>query len=115
MCCGEFAISDVDKDTIIQPRLLFEILSPSTKDYDRGGKFQLYRDIPTLKEYILLDPESIHVEAFRINNSGHWELEEYKATSENLSLPALDTAIPLTEIYTGQKSRVTMARVSNEH
>lgn len=103
VCCGEFVISDIDKDTIIQPRLLFEILSPSTKDYDRGGKFRLYRDIPTLKEYVLLDSESIQVEAFQINNSGHWELEEYKDTSETLRLPALGIAVPLTEIYMGTK------------
>ena len=48
-----------------------------TKSYDRGDKFKLYRDIPTLKEYILIDSLSISVEAFRIKKSEHWELEEY--------------------------------------
>jgi Uma2 family endonuclease len=46
--------------------VIIEILSPSTKNHDRGEKFKLYRDIPTLKEYILADSESIHIEIFRL-------------------------------------------------
>ena len=59
----------------------------------------LYRDIPTLKEYILVDTASIRVEIFRINSSGHWELEEYKLLQENLLLPSIQISIPLSEIY----------------
>ena len=86
--CGDVIPSDADGDTVVQPTVLIEILSPSTKDYDRGGKFILYRDIPTLREFILVDSESISIEAFRINANGHWELEEYKRLSETLKLPA---------------------------
>ncbi|MEX2230606.1 MAG: Uma2 family endonuclease [Cyclobacteriaceae bacterium] len=101
--CGDFIISKEDKDTVLEPTILFEILSPSTKDYDRGGKFKLYRDIPTLKEYILIDSESINIEAFRINASGNWELEEYKQLSKILELSSVQVAIPLSEIYEGTK------------
>ncbi len=101
--CGDILLSDEDKDTAIQPTVLIEILSPSTKDYDRGGKFKLYRDIPTLKEFILIDSESINVEVFRINANTHWELEEYKALSETLRIPSVEMAIPLSEIYEGTK------------
>ena len=52
-----------------------EILSPSTKNYDRGEKFMLYRAIPALKEYILVDSESIHAEHFAINKEGLWQLK----------------------------------------
>src|SRR5688572_30367758 len=69
--CGDLILSEEDEDTVIQPTVLIEILSPSTKDYDRGGKFKLYRDIPTLKEYILIDTEAINIEAFHINAVGH--------------------------------------------
>ncbi len=62
--CGELQLSPEDEDTVIHPTLLIEILSPSTKEYDRGGKFKLYRDIPTLREYILVDALSINIEAF---------------------------------------------------
>lgn len=97
--CDEPRISEKDEDTVTSPTVLIEILSPSTKNYDRGDKFKLYRDIPTLREYILIDSQAISVEAFRINNLGHWELEEYNDLSENLSLPTLVITIPLTEIY----------------
>jgi Uma2 family endonuclease len=97
--CGEVEPSAEDEDTVIQPTLLIEILSPSTKEYDRGGKFKLYRDIPTLKEYILVDALSINIEAFRINNSGHWELEEYCTLEGNLNMQSINVSIPLTEIY----------------
>ena len=101
--CRDFIPSDEDKDTVIRPTVLFEILSPFTKDYDRGGKFKLYRDIPTLKEYILIDSESINVEAFRMNANAHWELEEYKDLSETLEISSVEVAIPLSEIYEGTK------------
>ena len=65
--CGDIISSEEDEDTATQPTVIIEILSPSTKNYDRGEKFMLYRAIPALKEYILVDAESIHVEHFVIN------------------------------------------------
>src|ERR1041385_5553388 len=53
--CGDVKRLDNDKEYIIGPSVLIEILSPSIRNYDRGEKFQLYRDIPSLKEYILVD------------------------------------------------------------
>jgi Uma2 family endonuclease len=77
------------------------VLSSGTKNYDRGEKFQLYRDIPTLKEYILIDSQFIHIEAFRINVNGHWELEEYKYPEQVLPFPLIDVSFPVHEIYEG--------------
>jgi len=93
----------IDEDTIVNPSVLIEILSPSTQNYDRGEKFMLYRDIPTLREYILVDTASVRVEIYRINSSGHWELEEYKQLGDQLAIPVLDISIPLSEIYSGTK------------
>lgn len=92
-----------DDDNGLNPTVLIEILSPSTRNYDRGGKFKLYRDIPTLKEYILVDTESILVEAFRVNPSGHWELEEYKSPDQLLPLTSLSISFSLKDIYQGTK------------
>jgi Uma2 family endonuclease len=78
-----------------------EILSPSTCNYDRGEKFTLYRDIPVLKEYILIDTSPVHIEAFRINKQGHWELEEYKSMDEALRIISVDISLPLADIYEG--------------
>jgi Uma2 family endonuclease len=100
--CGA-AIDDLEDDNAINPTVLIEILSPSTRDYDRGGKFKLYREIPTLKEYVLVDTEAILVEVFRINQSGHWELEEYKMVEDMLSLHSLSLSVALKEIYMGTK------------
>ena len=97
--CGELQLSPDDEDTAIHPTVLIEILSPSTRNYDRGGKFSFYRDIPTLKEYILVDSQAIHVETFRLNANHHWELEEYKKPDQVLEIPCLHISIPLTEIY----------------
>jgi Uma2 family endonuclease len=63
----------------------------------------LYRDIPTLKEYILVDSELIGVEAFRLNENGLWELREYRFLSDELILPTLRLSIPLSGIYEGTK------------
>jgi Uma2 family endonuclease len=89
------------EDIFIEPRVIIEILSPSTKNYDRGDKFKLYRDIPSLKEYILVDSEAISIETFRLNKSGHWELEEYKKAEDILVLQTLQLELSLQEIYDG--------------
>lgn len=75
--CGEVITLNNDDYNVLNPAIIIEVLSSSTKNYDRGEKFKLYRDIPTLKEYILVDSESIHIEVFRINENNHWEQEEY--------------------------------------
>ena len=101
--CNDLISSDIDEDSFIQPAIIFEILSPSTRQYDRGEKFRLYRAIPSLKEYILIDSESINIEAFRINEKGFWELHEYKSINDQLALPSLSIAISIQEIYEGTK------------
>jgi Uma2 family endonuclease len=99
--CGTPKTLDNDNFNLLNPVLVFEVLSKSTKSYDRGDKFKLYRDIPTLKEYILIDSENIGIEAWRINSNNHWELEEYRTIDEILSIPALQVSILLADIYEG--------------
>ncbi|SRR5258706_128011 len=101
--CGDIISSNVDQDSVTNPTVIIEILSPSTKDYDRGGKFLLYRDIPTLKEYILIDTGAIFIEAHRINKSGHWELEDIKGSEATLNIEAVGLSFPLKEIYEDTK------------
>jgi Uma2 family endonuclease len=90
-----------DNFNLLNPVVLVEVLSQSTKNFDRGDKFKLYRDIPTLKEYILIDSKNVGIECWRINSNGYWELEEYKSVDKTLSIPALQVSIPLTDIYDG--------------
>jgi len=97
--CGELQSTPQDEDTVVQPTVLIEILSPSTKNNDQGEKFRLYRDIPSLKEYILVDTDLVRIYAFRINSGGHWELEEYKSLKDQLSLVSIEGIIPIADIY----------------
>lgn len=101
--CGELKTFSHEEDSAVGPTVLIEILSPSTKNYDRGEKFRLYRDIPSLQEYILVDTESILVEAFRLNESRHWELEELKTLEETLLIRSVDLSFSLKDVYTDTK------------
>jgi Uma2 family endonuclease len=101
--CGEVITLNDDNFNALNPTVIIEILSQSTKNYDRGDKFKLYRDINSLKEYILIDSLSIGIEVFRLNEHSHWELEEYKTIDELLQIPALDVALSMREIYDGTK------------
>ncbi len=86
---------------ILNPTVIIEVLSPSTKTYDRGDKFKLYRDIPTLKEYILVDSGSYSIEDFYINEQGNWELNELKSLDEILSFNSIGVSVALKDIYDG--------------
>jgi Uma2 family endonuclease len=97
--CNGLTHSDVDEDTSILPTVIIEILSPSTKNYDRGKKFSLYKDIPTLKEYIMIDSESVLVEAYYINENKNWELKEHKEITDVLSFVSLGFDVALANIY----------------
>lgn len=97
--CGDIKTLNDDDMNVLNPTVLIEVLSSSTKNYDRGEKFKLYREIPTLKEYIMVDSESVHVEVFRLNDKQHWELEEYKDLQMNLPIKAVNETIALTDIY----------------
>ena len=97
--CGEPITLNNDDYNVLNPLIIFEVLSISTSSYDRGEKFKLYRDIPTLKEYILVEPDSVGIEAWHKNQEGIWKLEEYKNINESLILDTLGIALPLNEIY----------------
>ncbi len=101
--CDEVKTLNDDEFNALNPSVLIEILSPSTMNYNRGDKFKLYREISTLKEYILVDSLSISVEAFFINANGNWELKEYSSIEETLILPTLTIELSLKEIYEGTK------------
>lgn len=82
------------------PTLVVEVLSPSTQAYDRSLKFAVYRRLPSLREYILVDPEARRVEGFRRNDEDNWVLHDM---SEG---PALDAAsigcsVPLAQVFDG--------------
>lgn len=79
------------KTTEIQTAIaVFEVLSPSTASFDRGLKFAHYRQLDSLQEYVLIDPETQTVEVFRKNTSNIWELHPSNAAEPNVSLKSVD-------------------------
>jgi len=97
--CNGLIHSEVDEDTSILPTVIIEILSPSTKNYDRGKKFNLYKDIPTLKEYIMIDSESVLVEAYYINYEQNWAFHQHNNIADTLTLVSMGFDLPLADIY----------------
>jgi Uma2 family endonuclease len=85
-------------DTVMNPIVLVEVWSDSTKSYDRGEKFAMYRQIPTLQEYVMIDQTQPYVEHFR--RDGHfWVLETLEQMDAILTLPSLQCEIPLAVMY----------------
>ena len=99
--CGEIETTDDNFDTITNPSVIIEILSKSTRDYDKGGKFTLYRQIETLQEYFLIDSENIMVEKFIRNKDNSWQLTEYKNLDESFTVNTVEIEMHLSEIYKG--------------
>lgn len=92
-------ITGDEKDNFTRPSGLIEILSKSTEKYDRGDKFELYKDIPTLQEYILIDSRSISVDIFRKEAGNIWALESLTKLSDSLCIKTVNVCISLAEIY----------------
>lgn len=80
--CDRVEFSGERENIVVNPIVLFEILSVATRDYDRGSKFMAYRNVISLKDYILVDQYSLHVEHFQKNDKGQWVLDEYKSQSD---------------------------------
>ncbi|WP_310488124.1 Uma2 family endonuclease [Chamaesiphon sp. VAR_69_metabat_338] len=72
---------------ISYPQLIIEVLSPGTEGYDRGEKFKQYRQMPSLQEYIIIDPRQIAIECYRLNDRQKWELTPY--FSEDIADPTM--------------------------
>ncbi len=97
--CGKPEVTDKEKDTAVKPSVIIEILSKSTKDYDRGSKFMLYRSIKTLKEYITIDSLSFSVEIFTRQENNTWLLSEFKQLSDSFVISTISLTLQLKDVY----------------
>jgi len=97
--CGNPAFYHKRNDIITNPLIVIEVLSDSTRDFDRGNKFNFYRSIPTLREYILIDQYRIHVEQYSLNENGEWMTAEYRAADDILQFSSVDFQIKISELY----------------
>jgi Uma2 family endonuclease len=86
-------------DTITNPRVIIEVLSASTKGYDRSKKFEAYRTIPTFEEYLLLDQTRVYIEHFSKTDNKRWSFCDYDESDEVIALSSVSFEISLTDIY----------------
>jgi len=97
--CGEPNFEDNVFDSLINPQLVVEVLSPSTESYDRGQKFQFYRQSESLTDYLLVAQNRISVEHFRRQSSGQWIFNGYTVIEDVIEFTSLDCTLSLKEIY----------------
>ena len=96
---GELAYQAGRRDTITNPILIVEVLSASTSNYDRGGKFAAYRSISSMVEYVLVDQYSAHVEHHVKTGPKQWMLQEYDGLDATLPFSSLEFSISLHKLY----------------
>ena len=92
---------DETQETITNPKVIFEVLSPSARDSDRGGKFELYRQLPSFQEYVLIAQDRAAVEVRRKSPDGRWIMTFYEGLDSVAKLESLDIELPLGELYEG--------------
>jgi Uma2 family endonuclease len=96
--CGERRFADDEKDVLLNPLIVFEILSETTDAYDRGRKFAAYQKIESLQEYVLVSQDRYLVEHFR-RDGDHWLYVAVSGSEATLPLAAAGCELPLREIY----------------
>jgi len=97
--CGDAQFADDQKDTVLDPVLIVEVLSESTRDYDRGRKFQHYRQLPSLIEYLMIEQDQPHIEHLTRQPENHWDFVELDDLAQSIELTSIGCVLPLTEVY----------------
>lgn len=97
--CGKPVFDDEQKDTLLNPTVIIEVLSPSTEAYDRGDKFAHYRRLESLAEYVLISQEKFRVELYVRQPDNQWLLSEAGDLQDTVRLPSVACELVLAEVY----------------
>ena len=97
--CGEARFEDDQQDTLLNPVLIIEVLSPSTEGYDRGAKFAHYRRMESLQEYVLVAQDRYSIECYRRTTDGQWLLAEVTTPDAGITLQAIGCQLLVSEVY----------------
>jgi len=97
--CRSPSFEDERKDTLLNPTLIVEVLSESTEAYDRGKKFEHYRRIASLDEYLLIAQDRCRIEQFIKQNDGKWLFSEVNSPGAIVKLPSVDCELAVAEVY----------------
>jgi Uma2 family endonuclease len=96
--CGGLLTSPKDKNSVTNPTLIVEVLSPTSESYDRGAKMDHYRCIPSLKEYVLVNHDREQIEVYRKNDAGRFEQFVF-TEAETVSLASIEVVLPVRDVY----------------
>jgi Uma2 family endonuclease len=96
--CGSPELTE-NQCALLNPVVIIEVLSPSTRRYDEGSKFTLYRSIPSFQDYLLIDSEKVFVQHFRKIDNDEWLLHDYHNLADSIVINSIQETIYLHEIY----------------
>ena len=99
--CGEPQLSDHHRDALLNPVVVFEVVSEATEGYDSLLRFMHYRRIPTLREYVLIAQTIPHIDVFAKADNGKWSLTEFDGLDAVCELASVQVSFPLAEIFDG--------------
>jgi Uma2 family endonuclease len=97
--CGDQKFEDERDDILLNPTVIAEVLSDSREAYDRGKKFEMYRQIPSLREYLLVSQRKPQIEQYIRQNNGEWLLRDVQQMTARMELPSLGISISLAEVF----------------
>ena len=97
--CAEPEFQDGRRDVLLNPSLIVEVLSDSTEAYDRGGKFALYRQVPSLREYLLISQHQVQVDLYTRGGDDRWTLRDFTSLTDSVPLGSVDCTLALSEVY----------------
>jgi Uma2 family endonuclease len=97
--CGKPMLADERQDILLNPTVIFEVLSPSTEHYDRGVKLRHYRSIDSLQDYILVSQDQVRIERYTRRDANTSTFRDYQGPNETLLIESIGTSLPLTSIY----------------
>ncbi|MEW6131074.1 MAG: Uma2 family endonuclease [Acidobacteriota bacterium] len=97
--CGNLILHKKSKDVCTNPKVIFEVLSPSTEAYDRGSKFARYRTIESFTDYVLIAQDEPRIEHFSKQKDGSWNLRIVSELKNKIRIPSIGCMLSLAEIY----------------
>ncbi len=97
--CGEVRLAENTTDVITNPVLIIEVLSPGTESFDRGKKFEYYRTVESLKEYVLVSQDKPRIEVFFRQDKNVWQRTVFEGLDKTVVFQSLDYEVALEEIY----------------
>jgi len=113
--CGEPLFEDSHFDTLLNPTLIIEVLSESTESYDRGKKFAHYRNLPSLREYVLVSQWEYRIERFFRTEDGSWLYTESTAPDGSMELTSVGARLTLSSVYAKVDLERARRRRENPH